>query len=47
VGGLGGGDDGRVGHEREVDTGVGDQVGLELVQIDVEGAVEAERGSDG
>jgi hypothetical protein len=47
VGGLGGGDDGRVGNEREVDTGVGDQVGLELVQVDVEGTVETERGSDG
>lgn len=44
--GLCGGDDGRVGDEREVDTGVGDQVGLELVQVDVEGAVESERGSD-
>jgi hypothetical protein len=30
-----------------MDTGVGDQVGLELVQIDVQGAVESERGSDG
>lgn len=35
VGGLGGGDDGSVGNEREVDTGVGDQVGLELVQVDI------------
>jgi hypothetical protein len=47
VGGLGGGDDGRVSDEREVDTGVGDQVGLELVEIDVQGSVESERGSDG
>jgi len=47
VGGLGGRDDGGIGDEREMDTGVRDQVGLELVQIDVEGAVEAERGSDG
>ena len=47
VGGLGSRDDGSVGDEREVDTGVGDQVGLELVEIDVEGAVEAERRGDG
>lgn len=32
--------------EGEVDTGEGDQVGLELVQVDVEGAVETERGGD-
>jgi hypothetical protein len=31
VGGLGGRDNGRIGNEGEVDTGVGDQVGLELV----------------
>lgn len=47
VGSLGGGDDGGICDEREMDTGVGDQVGLELVQVDVEGAVESERGSDG
>ena len=47
VGSLGGGDDGGVGDEREVNTRVGDQVGLELVQVDVEGAVESERGGDG
>ena len=47
VGGLGGGDDGSVGNEGEVNTRVGDQVGLELVQIDVEGAIESERGGDG
>jgi hypothetical protein len=47
VGSLVGGDDGSVGNEREVDTGVGDQVGLELVEINVERAVETERGSDG
>ena len=46
VGGLGGRDDGRIGDEREVDAGVRDQVGLELVQVDVERAVEAERGRD-
>jgi hypothetical protein len=47
VGRLGGRDNGGVGDQREVDTGVGDQVGLELVQVDVEGTVEAKRGSDG
>jgi hypothetical protein len=47
VSGLGGGDDGGVGNEREVNAGVRDQVGLELVQVDVQGTVEAERGSDG
>jgi hypothetical protein len=47
VGGLGGGNNGSVCDEREVDTGVGDQVGLELVEIDVQGSVESERGSDG
>lgn len=44
---LGGGDDGGVGDEREVNTWVRDEVGLEFVEIDVEGAVEAEGGSDG
>lgn len=47
VGGLGGGDDRGVGDEREVDAGVRDQVSLELVQVDVEGTVEAEGGGDG
>jgi len=47
VGSLGGGNDGRIGDKREVDTGVWDQVGLELVEIDVQGAVKAERGRDG
>jgi hypothetical protein len=47
VGGLGGGDDGSIGDEREVNTGVGDQVGLELVQVDVKGTVESERGGNG
>ena len=36
VGCLGSRDDGRVGHKREVDTWVWHQVGLELVEIDVE-----------
>jgi len=47
VGGLGGRDNGRVSNEREVDSGVRNQVGLELVQVDVEGTVESERSSDG
>ena len=41
------GDNWGVCGEREVDTWVGDQVGLELCQVDVEGTVEPERGSDG
>jgi hypothetical protein len=40
-------DDRGVGDEREVDTRVGHQVGLELGQVDVERAVEPERGGDG
>jgi hypothetical protein len=47
VGGLGGRDDGSIGDQREVDAGVGDEVGLELVKVDVERAIEAERGGDG
>ena len=46
VRGLGSRDDRSVGNEREMDTGVGHQVSLEFVKIDVEGTVEAERGSD-
>ena len=42
-----GGDDGGVGGHGVVDPRVGDQVCLELVEIDVEGAVEAEGGGDG
>ena len=45
--GLLGGDDGSVCGEREVDAWVGHQVGLELGQIHVEGAVEAKRSGDG
>ena len=45
--GLLGGDDGSVGGQREVDTWVGHQVGLELGQIHVEGAIEAQGGGDG
>jgi len=44
--GLLGRDDGGVGDQGEVDTGVGHQVGLEFGKIDVEGTVETERGSD-
>lgn len=44
---LGGGNDRSIGDQGEVDTGVGHQIGLELVQVDVEGAVKSERGSDG
>lgn len=42
-----GGDDGSVGDQGEMDTGVGHQVGLELSQIYVEGTVESQRGGDG
>ena len=44
--GLLGRDDGRVGGEREVDSRVWDQVGLELGKIDVEGTIESEGGGD-
>jgi len=42
-----GGDDGGIGGEHEMDSGVGDQVGLELSDIDVEGTIESEGGSQG
>ena len=42
-----GGDDWGVCSQREVDTWVGHQVGLELSQVDVESSVESEGGSDG
>ena len=42
--GLLGGDDGGVGGEHEVDAGVGDEVGLELGNVDVEGAIKAKGG---
>ena len=41
------GDDGRKGSKGEVDTGERNKVRLEFVQVDVEGAVETEGGSDG
>jgi len=44
--GLFGGDDWSVGGEREVDTWVWYQVGLELGKVNVEGTIESERGSD-
>jgi len=47
VGGLVSGDDRGVSDQREVNTGVGDQVSLELVQVDVERAIETEGSSDG
>jgi hypothetical protein len=40
-------DDGRVADQRVVNTGVWHQVGLELVQIDIESSVEAQTGGDG
>ena len=39
-------DDRGEGSEREVDTGERHQVGLELVQINVQGSIETKRGSD-
>ena len=47
VSSLVGGDDGGVGNQREVDTGVGDQVGLELVQVDIERTIETQGSGDG
>jgi hypothetical protein len=44
---LVGRDDGCVGSEREMDSWERHQVGLEFVQIDVQGTVESQRGSDG
>ena len=47
VGSLSRGDNWSVGNEWEVNTWVWNQVGLELVEIDVEGTIEAEGGGDG
>jgi hypothetical protein len=44
---LGGRDNRSVADQGVVDTRVGNQVGLELVEIDVEGAIESERRGDG
>ena len=40
------GNDWSVGDKREVDPGIGHQVGLELSEIHIQGTVEAERSSD-
>jgi hypothetical protein len=45
--GFFGGDDGGVGGQREMDPGVGHQVGLEFRQVDVQSSVETQRGGDG
>ena len=45
--GLLGGDDGSVGGQHEVDSGVGNQVGLEFSDVDVEGTIETEGGGQG
>ena len=47
VSGLSSRDNGGISDQREVNSGVGDQVGLELVEINVQGTIEAERSSDG
>ena len=39
------GDDGSIGDKGEVDPGVGNQVGLELVKVHVQGAVEPQGSS--
>ena len=44
---LGSGDNRGEGSEGEVDTGEGNQVDLELVQVDVQGTIESEGSSDG
>jgi len=44
---LGSRDDGGIGDKRKVDTWIWDQVGLEFIQVDVQRAIETERGSDG
>ena len=45
--GLGRGDNRGVRNKREMDTGIGDKVGLELIQIHIQRSVEAEGSSDG
>jgi hypothetical protein len=45
--GLLGRDDGSIRSENEVDTGVGDKVGLELSEINVEGTIETEGSGQG
>lgn len=39
--GFTGGDDGRVSHKWEMYARVGDEIGLKLVEIDIQGAAEA------
>lgn len=46
MGCLGCGDDWGVGNEREMDTRIWNQVGLELIEINVEGSIETERCGD-
>ncbi len=46
MGSLGSRDDGRISDEGEVDAGIRHQVRLEFVQVDVQGPVKPERGSD-
>ena len=46
VGGLSGRDNRGICNQREVDTGVRDQVSLELVEIDVKRTIESEGGGD-
>ena len=41
------GDNWCIGHKREVDPGIWHQVGLKLVQVNIESAVKAERSGDG
>lgn len=43
---LGNRDDWSIGDQREVDAGIWDQVSLELSQVDIERAIEAERSRD-
>ena len=41
------GDDGGIGHQREVDPWVGNQVGLELSKVNIEGSIKPQGSSDG
>lgn len=47
MGALLAGDDRRIADQRVVNTRVRHQVGLELIQVDIERAIEAQAGSDG
>ena len=46
MGSLGRRDDRSIGNKREMDARIGHQVSLELVQVDIEGTIEAERCGD-